>query len=85
MIEIMKHLKNIGFHISIDDFGRAYSSLNTLRNLPADILKLDKAFFSESADDQRGKKIITSMLNMARDLNLVTVAEGLRRKNKWNF
>ncbi|AFA49198.1 putative bifunctional diguanylate cyclase/phosphodiesterase [Acetobacterium woodii] len=85
MIEIMKHLKNIGFHISIDDFGRAYSSLNTLRNLPADILKLDKAFFSESADDQRGKKIITSMLNMARDLNLVTVAEGVETKEQVEF
>ncbi len=85
MIEIMKHLKNVGFHISIDDFGRAYSSLNTLRNLPADILKLDKAFFSESADDQRGKKIIASMLNMAKDLNLVTVAEGVETKEQVEF
>lgn len=85
MIDIMNHLKDFGFNISIDDFGRAYSSLNTLKNLPADILKLDKAFFTESSDNQRGKKIITSMLNMAKDLDLITVAEGVETKEQVDF
>ena len=85
MVEIMNHLKDFGFHISIDDFGRAYSSLNTLKNLPADILKLDKAFFSESSDNDRGKKIITSMLNMAKDLDLITVAEGVETQEQVDF
>jgi diguanylate cyclase (GGDEF)-like protein len=85
MVDIMNHLKDFGFHISIDDFGRAYSSLNTLKNLPADILKLDKAFFSESTDNVRGKKIITSMLNMAKDLDLITVAEGVETQEQVDF
>ncbi|WP_070370166.1 putative bifunctional diguanylate cyclase/phosphodiesterase [Acetobacterium wieringae] len=85
MVEIMNHLKDFGFHISIDDFGRAYSSLNTLKNLPADILKLDKAFFSESTDNARGEKIITSMLNMAKDLDLITVAEGVETREQVEF
>lgn len=85
MVDIMNHLKTFGFNISIDDFGRAYSSLNTLKNLPADILKLDKAFFTESADNLRGKKIITSMLNMAKDLDLITVAEGVETKEQVDF
>lgn len=85
MVEIMNHLKDFGFHISIDDFGRAYSSLNTLKNLPADILKLDKAFFSESTDNARGEKIITSMLNMAKDLDLITVAEGVETREQVDF
>lgn len=85
MVTIMNHLKVSGFHISIDDFGRAYSSLNTLKNLPADILKLDKAFFSESEDNVRGKKIITSMLNMAKDLDLITVAEGVETQEQVDF
>lgn len=85
MVDIMNHLKDFGFHISIDDFGRAYSSLNTLKNLPADILKLDKAFFSESTDNIRGKKIITSMLNMAKDLDLITVAEGVETQEQVDF
>lgn len=83
MVAIMNHLKASGFHISIDDFGRAYSSLNTLKNLPADILKLDKAFFTE--DNARGKKIITSMLNMAKDLDLITVAEGVETQEQVDF
>jgi diguanylate cyclase (GGDEF)-like protein len=85
MIEIMNQLKSYGFRISIDDFGKAYSSLNTLKNLPADILKLDKAFFKESADNGRGKTIISSMLNMAKDLELITVAEGVETKEQVDF
>lgn len=85
MVDIMSNLKNHGFHISIDDFGSAYSSLNTLKNLPADVLKLDKAFFSESSDNGRGKKIVTSMLNMAKDLDLVTVAEGVETQEQVDF
>lgn len=85
MVVIMNQLKDFGFHISIDDFGSAYSSLNNLKNLPADILKLDKAFFSESTDDKRGKKIIASMLNMAKDLDLVTVAEGVETREQVDF
>ncbi len=85
MVNIMNHLKDFGFHISIDDFGRAYSSLNTLKDLPADILKLDKAFFSESTNNVRSKKIITSMLNMAKELDLITVAEGVETQEQVDF
>ena len=82
---ILNHLKDYGFQISIDDFGRAYSSLNTLKSLPADILKMDKAFFSESANNQRGRKIIKCVLYMAKDLNLVTVAEGVETIEQVEF
>jgi EAL domain-containing protein (putative c-di-GMP-specific phosphodiesterase class I) len=53
--------------------------------MPADILKLDKAFFTESSDNQRGKKIITSMVSMAKDLDLITVAEGVETKEQVDF
>ncbi|MBC3797022.1 putative bifunctional diguanylate cyclase/phosphodiesterase [Acetobacterium tundrae] len=82
---ILNHLKDYGFQISIDDFGRAYSSLNTLKSLPADILKMDKAFFSESANNQRGRKIIKCVLYMAKDLNLITVAEGVETIEQVEF
>ncbi|KNZ43014.1 hypothetical protein AKG39_04245 [Acetobacterium bakii] len=86
MVTIMNDLKESGFQISIDDFGRAYSSLNTLKNLPADILKLDKEFFEgTSATNLRGKKIIMSILKMARDLDLVTVAEGVETLEQVDF
>lgn len=61
MVSIMNDLKESGFQISIDDFGRAYSSLNTLKDLPADILKLDKEFFDGFTNNHRGKKIIVSI------------------------
>jgi len=86
MVAVMNELKESGFQISIDDFGRAYSSLNTLKNLPADILKLDKEFFEgTSASDHRGKKIIMSVLKMARELDLITVAEGVETLEQVDF
>lgn len=85
MVLIMNDLKESGFQISIDDFGRAYSSLNTLKDLPADILKLDKEFFDGSKNNHRGKKIIISILKMARDLDLITVAEGVETIEQVDF
>jgi|LGVE01.1.fsa_nt_gb diguanylate cyclase (GGDEF)-like protein len=85
MVAIMNELKNAGFQISIDDFGKAYSSLNTLKDLPADILKLDKEFFEETVNNSRGKKIVNNILKMAKDLEITTVAEGVETKEQVEF
>lgn len=74
---IVENLKAEGFTCSIDDFGSGYSSLNVLKNLPMDTLKLDKLFFDDSENISRDKALITSVINMARALNMKTVAEGI--------
>ncbi len=76
-LNVVKHLKKIGFAISIDDFGAGVSSLNRLSAVEADILKLDKAFFD--LKDQGGKStvVVTDVINMAKHLDMKVVAEGV--------
>ncbi len=75
--KIVSNLKAAGFTCSIDDFGSGYSSLNILKNLPMDTLKLDKLFFDDSENITRDKALISSVITMSRALNMKTVAEGI--------
>ncbi len=75
--KIVLSLKKAGFSCSVDDFGSGYSSLNVLKNLPMDTLKLDKLFFDDSENLSRDKALISSVINMARALDMKTVAEGI--------
>ncbi len=75
--KIVLSLKKSGFSCSIDDFGSGYSSLNILKNLPMDTLKLDKLFFDDSENMSRDKALISSVINMSRALEMKTVAEGI--------
>lgn len=82
IIRIINELKSVGFYVSIDDFGSGYSSLSILKDMPADIIKIDKEFLSETFDSQKGKKIINSIIRMSKELNLETVAEGIETKEQ---
>lgn len=83
--KIVNNLKNNGFVCSIDDFGSGYSSLNILKNLPMDILKLDKLFFKDSENIDRDRALVASVVTMARALKMKTVSEGIETWNQVNF
>jgi EAL domain-containing protein (putative c-di-GMP-specific phosphodiesterase class I) len=70
-------LGKLGVHVSIDDFGTGHSSLATLRRLPAQELKIDRAFVADMATDPDAKAIVAAVLTMARALGLRAVAEGV--------
>jgi EAL domain-containing protein (putative c-di-GMP-specific phosphodiesterase class I) len=77
LLETIKKLKEFGFEISMDDFGAGYSSLNSLKELPLDVLKLDAGFFREEDTDGRGKMIIGDTISLAKKLDMKIVAEGI--------
>lgn len=77
IFSILDQLKKYGFLCSIDDFGSGYSSLNTLKDLPVDIVKLDKVFFDQSDHQERKIVILKSMIDMAKQLYMKVVAEGI--------
>jgi diguanylate cyclase (GGDEF)-like protein len=70
-------LRELGVHVSIDDFGTGHSSLATLRRLPAQEIKIDRAFVADVATDADAKAIVGAVLTMARALGLRVVAEGV--------
>ncbi|MEY8351888.1 EAL domain-containing protein [Lachnospiraceae bacterium 54-53] len=74
---LVDRLHKKGFVCSLDDFGSGYSSLNLLKNLPIDVLKLDIMFFRKSADIKRERIVISNIINMARELKIKTIAEGV--------
>lgn len=85
MQEIMRKIKDAGFMISIDDFGSGYSSLASLKYLPADFVKMDKSFLDEAENDKRGEKIICGMIDMIKSLGMGTVAEGVETRKQLDF
>ncbi len=80
--DVLELLKARGCICAMDDFGSDYSSLNVLHKLPIDILKLDKKFFEESTDEKRHKTIVGNTIRMAKELNMVTIAEGIEREEQ---
>lgn len=85
MFNITRKLHNIGFRLSIDDFGSGYSALNMLKDIFVDVVKLDREFFKEPSSAVRGKKIIKSIIMMSKDLGIETVAEGVETKEQVEF
>lgn len=76
-MELVRDLQKYGFVIEIDDFGSGYSSLNNLKEIKADMLKMDLKFFEKSSDDDRAEKIVTSMIRLANELGMPVIAEGV--------
>lgn len=74
---VCQRLKDLGFRISIDDFGSGYSSLGTLQNLPIDVLKLDRTFLMSSESQERSKAILDGVVSIADKLNVSVVVEGV--------
>ncbi|MCG9084263.1 bifunctional diguanylate cyclase/phosphodiesterase [Laribacter hongkongensis] len=77
MCRFARQLQEHGFLVAMDDFGSGYSSLNMLKNMPIDILKIDKEFLSSSADNTKRDIIFTGIAKMANSLGLSIVVEGV--------
>lgn len=75
--QMVHTLQSMGFCVEMDDFGSGYSSLNTLKDLPVNILKLDAYFIRDSISDLRGSAILSTVVGMAQRLNLPIIAEGI--------
>ena len=87
IIEITRKLQEKGFVILMDDFGSGYSSLNMLKDLPVDVLKIDLRFLSDSQGVENGRadNILNSVVRMAKRLNLPVIAEGVETQKQVDF
>lgn len=85
IIEVTKALQKEGFVILMDDFGSGYSSLNMLKNLPVDVLKIDLKFLDSVDSSGRGGNILNSVVRMAQWLDIPVIAEGVETRNQVEF
>lgn len=83
--ETLDRLHDRGFTVLMDDFGSGYSSLNILKDLDVDILKIDMGFMTGGRRPGRGESIIASVVRMAKWLNIPVIAEGVEKEEQVNF
>ena len=85
LIGVVKRLREDGFFVEMDDFGSGYSSLNMLKDVVVDMIKLDMRFLSASAGDGRSGMILNAMVRMAHWLNVPVIAEGVETPRQADF
>ena len=78
-IAVMRRLRELGVRLAIDDFGTGYSSLSYLRDLPIDVLKIDRAFVAALEEGSGAPAVVRSIIHLAGTLGMTTVAEGIER------
>ncbi len=83
--EVLDKLHACGYVVEMDDFGSGYSSLNALKDLDFDIIKLDMLFLENKSKSSRGGIILSSVINMAKWLNIPVIAEGVETAEQADF
>lgn len=85
IMNTMKKLHNLGFRIMMDDFGSGYSSLNILKDMELDYLKVDMKFLDSNEFNGRGEKVLTSVIRMAKWLHIPAIVEGVETEKQVDF
>lgn len=76
-MELISRLRQNGFIVEMDDFGSGYSSLNMLKDLHVDVLKIDMAFLKKAEDEERSKKILQMIISLSKQLGMPVITEGV--------
>ncbi len=85
LLDTVKQLRAYGFSVSMDDFGAGYSSLNSLKEMQIDVLKIDADFFRGADVEERGLLIVSEVIDLAKKLNMKIVAEGIESREQVDF
>ena len=84
-IKVLKELKKLGVHVSLDDFGNGYSSLSYLKQFSLNVLKIDQSFIQDILVNKNSEAITMAIIAMARSLGLEVVAEGVEKEEQLAF
>ena len=80
---ILKRFREAGFIVEMDDFGSGYSSLNQLKDMPLDVLKIDMKFLSKAEDNKKAETILRNVLRLSSDLGLSSLTEGVETEDQY--
>jgi EAL domain-containing protein (putative c-di-GMP-specific phosphodiesterase class I) len=81
-MEIFAQLRQLGFRLALDDFGTGYSSLSHLVTLPLDELKIDRSFIVAMSRSQEHRRVVRTIVDLARDLDMMPLAEGVESEEQ---
>lgn len=81
-ISILGQLRELGITIAMDDFGTGYSSLSALKQLPIDVLKIDRSLVDDIVENETSRHITTAIVNLGKAMNLVILAEGVETQEQ---
>ena len=84
-IGILNELRNDGFLVEMDDFGSGYSSLNMLKDMPVDIIKIDMVFLSKSTNNNKAKTILQNMIILSDNLGISSLTEGVETVDQYKM
>lgn len=84
-IDVLHRVRALGIQVALDDFGSGFSSLNYLKRLPVDYIKIDRSFIHDLPDDNESRAITTSVIHLAHQLNMKVIAEGVENKQQLEF
>ncbi|HNI09387.1 MAG TPA: EAL domain-containing protein, partial [Thiobacillaceae bacterium] len=82
IVESLEHIRQLGAHVALDDFGAGHSSLSRLRDFPIDIVKIDRGFVHGLPHDPRDLAIVNTIITMARQLGMEFLAEGVENEGQ---
>ena len=85
LVELIGRLRDYGFVVEMDDFGSGYSSLNMLKDIKVDVLKVDMAFLGKTDDDERAGKILRTVVDLSRQLSMPVIVEGVETVEQVDF
>ena len=85
VLEAVKKLHAYGFSVLMDDFGSGYSSLNMLKDLPIDVLKIDMRFLDDLEKSQKASIVLESIIRLAKWMKLSVVSEGVETQKEWEY
>ena len=83
--DLIRKLQQAGFFVEMDDFGSGYSSLNMLKEISVDVIKIDRIFLEDSTNIERSKFILETVIKLSKQLNMEIIAEGVETKEQVDF
>lgn len=85
MLAIINRLHNSGIHVLMDDFGTGYSSISMIKDIPIDVLKIDKSLIDDSLTNHRGRTIIKMIIDLCHQFDITVTAEGVETKEQFDL
>ncbi len=84
-MDVLQEIRNHGMQISIDDFGTGFSSLDRLKHMPVQTLKIDRSFVRDLPDDEKDAGIVTTIIQLSQNFKMDSIAEGIETHEQWTY